>query len=652
MAKSISEKKRESGYRSDKTAEPIKWWNEDDDNKAVGMLWQWVKKLRGRLATPIWMDLAYESFYTGRPMGYDNSYQIAYLRAGSPATAHFNVIRSIVETATSRLCKRRPMPVISALGARYSEQVFAKNMSSVLRTKMGGTNVEVQSPDVVRDAIINGNGWWKVERHRGDVHVHRVPMYELVYDPRGSYLGWPRQMAHVRPIDRDLLAARFPSMKREIGKAPAFTNQYPWLVYAYDVPIFTDQVELCEAWCLPTNEDDDGDHIISVQGHVLLREPWKRQRFPLAKTHWSPPMRGIRGQGLVEVLAGLQFKLNDIYRDIQEAAYHGGQLKVFVQRNSVNKHQLRARHPAVIEYDGAEPHYVPGEPVSQGNIMLVDRIEAKMYSLSGLNQQSAQGQNPLGPGASGTAIETLDDQQSDRFANVESNWQQSRVALGLAILDEAKAIHEEVCDDEVCGGRNEEAEWTKGDTAEWITANEWKRVKIDEGEYHLKLEPMNFLADVRGGKLQQVKDLAQAGLIADPTMTAELFDEPDLQSANRPLLGAIHNARRIIDGLGDTSVPMIDLMPDKYMNLGLVKYMVQGELEEAQSLKEDEEILERFRTWIEAAKPLVDAQANQASLAGAQAASMGAGPNVTQGGGGPPAAGPPGAPPMMPPGAA
>lgn len=307
----------------------------------------------------------------------------------------------------------------------------------------------------------------------------------------------------------------------------------------------------------------------------------------------------------------------------------------------------------VVEVDGnpGQVQFVAPSPVSPQSVQFLELLIQKAYEISGISQMAASSKNTLGSNASGKAIDTMDDIQSDRFAHVEAGYMQFRVEIGQLHIDEARAMYEEAH----CSDEDRSADMlTPKDLAPWIREHEWDKVEIDDGNYHLTVEPINFIPDSRAGKLSAVAELSKAGLIPDPTMTADLFDEPDIARANRSILGPKHRLDEIMEGLADAKVPMIDLLPDEYDNLALGILMAKGELKDAQAHKAPDAIIDRYHQWIEAAYQL-DKQAKAApSLAGMMPTSMGPEANAMtlQGMGGAPGAAPPMPPPGMPPGMA
>lgn len=652
MAKAKSKRvyaKRRSQFHGDDTeggpAEVYRWWRCETGPDCASQLWAWTDRHRTSWNSDALMDLVHEAIYRGRPLGQGQAQAGAqYLLLRSGVLLNLNIVMSMVDTATARLTKRRPMAQISATDAGYKQKTFAQQCSQVLRRKLGGTPVEKMSPRLIRDMCIRGDGVAKVERCYGDADIKRVPIYELIWDPFEVQAGNPRQMVHIRPEPREVMLGRYPHMAERIAEAPIYNRADPWAVYAYQAAITHDHVEVCEGWHLPSGPDtDDGQHVIALRGgNVICREPWTRQRFPITRAQWSAPTRGNgRGCGLVEQLAGIQEQINDILRDAREGLKHGSQLTVFMQRGAnVNKHHLRGRHPKVVEFDGVEPHYVAPNPVSEQAIRILLMLIEQAYQIAGISQMAAQSKNVLGANASGKAMDTLDDIQSDRFAHVEADYQQMRVELGQLVVDEARSIAMDA------KGKGEPAfdeqppSPDKDDIAAWIRAVDWENVDIDGGDYHLTLEPVNFLSDNRAGRFAQVAELGKNGLIPDPSIQADLFDEPDIKRANRIMLGPKHRLDNIMMALGNPDIDLYQLQPDQYMNLALGALMAKGELNEAESMRKFDEstsdaelevVCDRFRQWIalcEAEMKKSQAGSAAPSLPGMMPTSMGMAPNA------------------------
>jgi hypothetical protein len=564
----------------------LKWWIAPNGTDAQSTLWQWVDRQRSTWAVHAVEDLTSEAIYNDSPIGTGGGLNSAGRWVGQTQRNPINKIKSLVDTATARLTKVRSMPVISADDADYEEQLFARQQSRVLRRKMGSGEMELAAPLIIRDFVIRSMAFGKIERCGGDTEFRRVPSYEVLYDQQEALANQLTQRAHVRPESRDQLIAKYPHAEDKIKKAPAYMRGDIWMSYAYAGPNLADRVEVAESWHPPSGPDaDDGQWILCVRGECIARAPWNCSRDPLVPVWWTPPTRGCgRGTGLVYEMSEAQGMVNDILSDAREALHHGSMLKIFQPRaGGANKHHLKARHVAVIEHDGAEPKYVAPNPVSQQAWGIAFQVLGEMDAMSGISQWASQAKASLPGTPSGKALDVMDDQQSDRFAHVESGYQQWRVQIGQRHVDVARMMHDEAFSDVKPAFDEQPPRLIEDDLAAWIRDNEWPDVDVDGGDYHLSLEPENFITGTRGGKLNEVNEAAKAGLIPDPSLTAALFDEPDIARANRGILGPVHRIERCLSDLADPDVPYIDCAPDPEMNRSLAKVLALGELEEAKS---------------------------------------------------------------------
>lgn len=609
-------------------------------------IWKRVKLLRTRRRGENLRDLIHEAIYRGRPLGAaGDSVTLASMVTQRSAPATINIVKAKVDAIASRMSKHRPFPVISAEDAGWTERRFARRVSSVLRTRIGQTSLERDRTMRQRDAIVRGTGIAEVARTENngvvDVGVERVPRSEILYAPREARYGSPRSIHRVRSFPLEVLLARFPGAKTKRALEMAATRASPedqgWYEWGDDWADDSYQVTVVTSHHLPSGYGaKDGRVVTACNGYVLDDDAWDRPRFPYAFLHWSPPMRGLFGSGLIEDLSGVQAKINDVSRDIQEALYYAAQLTIFVPRSSnINKEHLRGRHPKVVEFDGAAPQYTAPLPVSPQLFQYLDWLLNICDDLSGLSRDFQSGNTQLGAGASGKAQMVLDDIQSDRFAMFQLHDSLHMVDVGALMIDEARAIASDMS-------------VPASEKAPWIREHKWKKIDLDEGLYHLKLEPKNFLPDTRAGRMQAVDAAGQAGLIKDPTDMLELMEEPDLQRVNRRLLGPKRAIARLMEDLVDLDVPLYELAPEAFFPTEDAIAEARAELNDAWATDAPEIILQRFRDWIRVAEYTLDQNAQSMPAMGP------AGPGPGMAAGGPMASStvPPGQPPgSLPPGA-
>jgi hypothetical protein len=97
-------------------------------------LWAWTDERRAYLRGYNTLDLIHEAIYEGRPVGRRIGYAAQeFLRAQKSASSYLNVLQSMVDTVVARQSKRRPMSAISCDDAEYSEKLYARRASRVVR---------------------------------------------------------------------------------------------------------------------------------------------------------------------------------------------------------------------------------------------------------------------------------------------------------------------------------------------------------------------------------------------------------------------------------------------------------------------------------------------------------------------------------------
>ena len=282
----------------------------------------------------------------------------------------------------------------------------------------------------------------------------------------------------------EVLTARFPKQADKLAKlaTQASYESDEWYEWGDDWADDSMTVKLVEAYHLPSIDDagetgEDGRRVLVGRDLVLEDDEWERPRHPFALLHYSPPVRGWYGDGLVSMLAAPQAKINDIARDIQEALYWGSGLKVFMPKGAMTKEHLAKRHPIIVEHNGATPQFVAPSPVSPQAFQILEFLMNWCDDISGLARDFQSGKTQLGAGASGAAIDALDDITSDRLAGFQLFDSLSQVDIGQLIVDEARCIAHEV---------------PKADQAAWIREHDWKKVRTDGGLHHLRLEPQKI----------------------------------------------------------------------------------------------------------------------------------------------------------------
>jgi hypothetical protein len=575
----------------------------------------------------------------------------AALAAQGYGTAKLNVTKSIVDTAVAKLGKERPMPSAVTDDSDWSIKRRARKFTRFMKGKMQETDFERIAPLVLRDACLFGTGVIKVASAFGEICPERVWKEEILVDPREARKGKPRQLGQVKQYAREVLREMVmgwgltPERCKEICAAidRSDSSTHYRSEVDDDVPMgeLDDQIDVYEWWHLPSSpEAEDGRHAIVIAGCTLLYEAWERPRFPFAFVHWTAPVKGFWGSGIVEELAHLQNQINRTIADIQKNLEIAGKLICFVRRGQGhNRQQMVGRGPFYVEHDGAKPEYVVPQAVNPQNLALLDKHIQWAYDLTGVSQMSAQSRNTLGAGASGVALDNFYDIQSERFAHVQAQYANFRLDCGELYIDAAYDIAESR--EEMDDGADEDGKpraKPKPYTAKHVDRSaverlDWDGVSLERDQFTLRLEAVNFLPDTRAGKIAAADALAAAGLI-DRDVAGLMFDEPDIERVNRIKNAPYNNWERIMEEAADPDEPMP--VVHSFLDLALGKKMAIAWLNRMEADKAPDSVIGRYRRLIDLIK------ATDGKAKAAEAAAM---PPAL-----PPGAPPMGGPPGMPPG--
>jgi|SRR5688572_1388729 len=577
-------------------------------------LWAMHTPMRAR-------DRIHARIYRATPMLAGGKYAeaLVHLDQRGYGQARLNVTKSIVDTAVAKLGKERPMPSVVTDDSDWSIKRKARKFTRFMKGKMQETDFDRIAPLVLRDACLFGTGVIKIGAAFGEICPERTFKEEILVDPREARKGKPRQLGQVKQYNREVLCEMVEGwglgekatkrMLLAIERATAST-QYRGEADD-DIPSSAgtddDQIDVYEWWHLPSSPDaKDGKHAIVIKGCTLLYEEYERPRFPFAFVHWTAPVKGFWGTGVVEELAHLQNRINQIIRDVQMNLDVAGKLIAFSKRGSgVMARQLVGRFPTFVEYDGIKPDFVVPQAVSPQQIQLLDKFIQWAYDLTGVSQMSAQSKNTLGAGASGVALDSFYDIQSERFAHVQAGYANFRLDCGELYIDAAYDIAE--CREEMDDGEDENGEKRtkrKPYTAAHVDKQaverlDWDGVSLERDQFTLRLEAVNFLPDTRAGKLAAVNELSLAGVI-EKTYASSLFDEPDLERVNRIQNAAYNNLERCMEQIADEDRDMPVVHP--YLDLKLAKKMAMAYYNRAEAEGAPDEVLGRYRAFIDLLK--------------------------------------------------
>lgn len=543
-------------------------------------------------------NLARERIYRGVDL-LNHRAALAVLEASGNGIARLNAIKAICDTFSSRLSKDRPMPGVITDGADWQAKRQGQKFREFIVGQMRDTEFDDLSLRALNDGTRLGSGFTRIDDADDSVFAERIPINDLLFDRRECKYGKPQQAIRIQRVARGFLAELFPKQRDAIDRAPSSLRRKDDTDVDGEGPRagdLDDYVDTWEAWHPPTlRESEDGRHVLCVEGATLVTERWWEPRFPWAQFQLTDPDWGIYPEGFVDQLAELQHRVNRIVRDIQlNLAATGRGFFAVNEANDIPVEMLTGFQPFKLKYRGGQPPvWNAPTPYNAAQMSALDKFIDYMFRLTGVSQANAESRSSLGAGASGIALDTQYDIDSDRFRMPQSNYAKYRLHAAQRYIDAAARV----------ARRRQEG---KGAKKSWVTTSwtsrdaiqqlDYSKVALRDGSYRLRIEPIGFLPDTRAGKLSIVEQLAKAGVIPQWFVPA-LFDEPDLVEANRIILAPFKNCLRKMDLL--IEVDELLPIPEQYNDLDLELKISTAYYNWVQAENAPEEIQDRFRRYID-----------------------------------------------------
>lgn len=563
--------------------------------------------------------------------------------------ARLNVIKAICDTFSSRLSKDRPMPGFVVDDADWEIKRKAQRFREFIVGQMLETEFDDLSRDALHDGTRLGFGFTSIDDDADCVTAERILPNELLFDRRECKYGKPQQAIRVHRIARDHLAELYPEHTQAIERAPASRRRPDDDDRATGTALgdLDDYVDTYTAIALPLTPDSEtGRRVRCIETATLDSEIWHEPRFPWTMFQLMKPDEGIYSDGFVAQLAELQHRVNCIVRDIQlNLAATGRGFFLVNEANDVPVEIMTGMSPFKFKYKGPQPpQWVTATPFNAAQIGALDKFVDEMFNTSGVSRANAESKSTLGPGASGVALNTQYDIDSDRFRMPQSQYARYRLNGAQCYLDAAARVARRRQSEK---GRKRPFVAMSWKGRDAIQKLDYDAVTLKEGSYRLRIEPIGFLPDTRAGKLAVVEQLAKAGVIPQ-WMVPALFDEPDLVEANKIVLAPYKNCLRKMDELVDINLDAP--MPEPYNDLELEQKISLAFYNWWQAEKAPEEVQSRFRTYCDLVKLELDKKSSAANAnapgAGFPGASMP--PPLPQPGGNNPLQPMPGGVPLMP----
>lgn len=424
----------------------------------------------------------------------------------------YNICESVIDTLESKMAKNKIVPTYITNGGDWSVQKKAKQLTKFTQGLFYQQDVHSKSIHNWKDGAIWGDGFAYVYEKNGKVCIERAYTHELFVDTIESLTGPPRQLHRVKIIDRDLAKYNWPELEEAIDMvSPANYQDVGGQGTAVDL------ITIIESWHLASGPDaKDGIHVISI-GDDCMTEGYDNDYFPFPHLRYATRQFGWYGQGVCERLQCIQGEINRSMILKQRALWMQGAFKVLLENGSkvVSQH-LNNDVGAIIHYTGTPPQYVTPPATNPELQAWIDALMNYGYNQEGISKMASAGEVPLGV-ESGKAMRTLVQVNDDRFLFMMQEQEKFVLEIAKQAINVAKDIYARTGKYEVIFPNTR-----------FLETVDWGDIKLDEEDYVLKAFPTSSLSDDLSGRLSEIQELAQAGMVS-PRTARRLLDMPDVE---------------------------------------------------------------------------------------------------------------------------
>lgn len=566
------------------------WWKSDKGNVADSI----TKTLETLMAEQKYISRRFMraiSLYENIDVGNLIAWQFASV-VDRDGPYQYNIVEQIVDTLHAEIISNRTRPQFFTEGGDWLSQERAQDLTSFADGLFMASEVhELVAPSVCLDALVFGTGIVKVWAEGGKIKASRIFPHEVMVDDIAAALSPPRSMYHVRHLSRDSVLAQFGDDKKSIEiieAAPLFDSS------VFESRPTKDIISIHEAWRLPTAKEK-GRHVISLTQGVLVDEEWDNDWFPFVFLRYKPRTKGFWGKGVPEILEGHQELINDM-RDKINAQLAMAAPMIWIKTGSrIKEADLSNQIGKVIESDDA-PQYIVNNAVPADLMQRQAQEVADAGSLVGANTLMMKSELPPGLNSgSGRALRIYNDTKSKRFMRFAREYESFHISLCKLMI--------RMSDNAADAGEKVEVIY---DSDTYIERANYNKIRLPEGEYVIKAQPVNFLSDTPAGRLSDIEALAAIFPDELKPKLASLLQNPDLKSATNYL-----NADE--DAIGKACYSILrgkksaaDVGPSPYLNLELAISMARTILLDAQTKGAPVDRLLDLENWVEMCKMLMD----------------------------------------------
>ena len=466
-----------------------------------------VKYYRNRSLYESTPRLNIENIKNPNVVGYYNN--INELNEDTTATPNLNVIKSCIDTLSSKIAQSKVRPFFNCVNGSFKDIQTVKSAQQFFDQYYDAEDVNKKVSEAFRDACIFENGYVFIDVDSKKIDK-ALPWQVYERPSELSYGKVTRSYYERKDYPITLLPAKvFNAIKDKIGLAE-------YVTYG----LYFDTVNKVKVYYVPEYD-------------YVLEESFEAERTPFIRIYYNCPVSGNTSNSVVDMLYTIQLEINTLMNKIKDASQLNIAMTYLIPKGSgLKTGQLNNRIGNIIEYEPTSN--MTGSPVTVSTpsfidpqyMALLNELIAKAYELVGISALSAQSKKPTGLN-SGIALSTMEDVESERFETQLNQVIKSYVDIARTCLEVFPK------DEDIL------PEVTTRMTIKWgDIVEESKKMQI-------QFSSADALSKDPSQKLQQLIALAQAGVIPQSRIS-QFMEIPDLQGGYSIANNAINAVMSII----------------------------------------------------------------------------------------------------------
>ncbi len=449
-------------------------------------------------------------------VGYYSGYNTAFT-----SNIQENVIYSCISTLVSKIASQKARPFINTINGTRDDINNAEAAQQFFDILFDEQNIYNTISMAFRDACIFDTGW--VFINYKDKKVEKAQPWNVYVDKAES--------------------------------ANNCLNQIVYKIEQYPTSLLKEKTDKIYCTYIRYWNIKDKKYVRYIpELHIYEEEKYDENVLPLVPVYYEQPLNGNSSYSIVDLLYGIQKKINEILIKISEAVSLTPCNTFLVpEESTIKASKLNNQVGQVITYT-ATPN-MTGSPVTVATPAFIDpqymttlnTLKQDAYEIVGISQLSAMSTKPAGLN-SGVALSTMENIESDRFQT------QLNQILRL-YTDVAKKIIELFPADENILPENKNRLSIK-----------WKDIKKSKDKLSIQFSAADSLSKDPMLKMQQIDYLQAKGYIP-ASRVPSLLQLPDLELSYSFAANNLNAIQAVIDDCIDNE--NYDLPP--YISLESLK---------------------------------------------------------------------------------